>query len=92
MLQSTRAEQNSQTVRECYDLTFNKRKPKDAAAKYIGETYVQHNPLAPDGAQAFVNGITAMLGTMPAPFRLVCGRLDFPTSLRVGIFFGQRKQ
>lgn len=36
-----------------YDLAFNQHKPTEAAKKYIGATYIQHNPRVADGAEAF---------------------------------------
>lgn len=60
-----RAEENKRIVREFYDLAFNERRPDIAAAKYLGTRYIQHNPMAGDGPQAFVEAITAWIGTMP---------------------------
>ena len=45
---------NKDTVRQFYHLAFNQHKPKEAANRYIGETYKQHNPFAPDGKKAFI--------------------------------------
>lgn len=61
----TRSEENKRIVREFYDLAFNRRRPDRAAATYIGPEYVQHNPMAGDGAQAFVEAIAAWIETMP---------------------------
>ena len=44
---------NKQIVRDFYELAFNRHKPTEAAKKYIGGTYTQHNPHVPDGAPAF---------------------------------------
>ncbi len=46
-------EKNKQIVRDFYELAFNHHKPTEAANKYIGGTYTQHNPHVPDGAAAF---------------------------------------
>jgi predicted SnoaL-like aldol condensation-catalyzing enzyme len=46
-------EKNKQLVRAFYELAFNQHKPTEAAKKYIGEKYVQHNPHVPNGAEAF---------------------------------------
>ena len=51
----TDAETNKQTVIAYYNLAFNERKPTEAAQEYGGSHYIQHNPQAPDGFEAFVN-------------------------------------
>ncbi len=43
---------NKQTVLEFYEAGLN-RKDFDAAAKFFGSRYVQHNPTAPDGIEGF---------------------------------------
>jgi predicted SnoaL-like aldol condensation-catalyzing enzyme len=43
---------NKKTVLEFYDAGLN-RKDFDAAAKFFGARYVQHNPTAPDGIEGF---------------------------------------
>ncbi len=43
---------NKQTVLEFYEAGLN-RKDFDAAAKFLGSRYVQHNPTAPDGIEGF---------------------------------------
>ena len=43
---------NKKTVLEFYDAGLN-RKDFDAAAKFFGSRYVQHNPTAPDGIEGF---------------------------------------
>ena len=45
-------EANKKTVLEFYEAGLN-RKDFDAAAKFIGPRYVQHNPTAPDGPEGF---------------------------------------
>jgi predicted SnoaL-like aldol condensation-catalyzing enzyme len=49
----TRTEANKKVVRDFYELAFNQHKPTEAAKKYIGEKYIQHNPYVPNGAEAF---------------------------------------
>jgi predicted SnoaL-like aldol condensation-catalyzing enzyme len=49
-------EENKKTVAAFYDAVLN-QKDFDAAAKYLGNRYTQHNPTAadgPDGLKAFV--------------------------------------
>ena len=45
-------EANKKTVLEFYEAGLNK-KDFEAAAKYFGPKYIQHNPGAPDGTEAF---------------------------------------
>jgi predicted SnoaL-like aldol condensation-catalyzing enzyme len=45
-------EANKKTVLEFYEKGLN-QKDFDAAAKFIGPRYVQHNPGAPDGPEGF---------------------------------------
>jgi predicted SnoaL-like aldol condensation-catalyzing enzyme len=46
------AEANKKAVLEFYDKALN-QKDFDAAAKYFGPRYIQHNPGAPDGIDGF---------------------------------------
>jgi predicted SnoaL-like aldol condensation-catalyzing enzyme len=45
---------NKRLAKECLDMIFNQKKPQQAVAQYIGATYRQHNPDAPDGPQGVV--------------------------------------
>jgi predicted SnoaL-like aldol condensation-catalyzing enzyme len=45
---------NTEIVRAFYELAFNEGKPEEAVERYVGDRYVQHNPQAADGAEAFV--------------------------------------
>ena len=47
----SRAVRNKNNILGFYDLV-SKKKPKEAAAKYAGPGYIQHNPLIADGADA----------------------------------------
>lgn len=49
----TLQEKNKKMVKEFYELAFNSHKPTEAAKKYIGNKYIQHNPHVPNGAEAF---------------------------------------
>lgn len=52
-MNKTTSEQNKKIVTDFYELAFNKHKPTEAAKKYIGDKYIQHNPFVPNGAEAF---------------------------------------
>jgi predicted SnoaL-like aldol condensation-catalyzing enzyme len=52
-------EANKKTVLEFYEAGLN-RKDFEAAAKYFGPKYIQHNPGAPDGIEGF-KGFLAFL-------------------------------
>lgn len=58
-------EVNKRVVKEFFDLAFNKKKPEEAAAKFLGASYTQHYPLAADGPQAFVGFATWLTQTNP---------------------------
>lgn len=44
---------NKKLVRDFYELAFNRHQPTEAAKKYIGPPYIQHNPRVPNGPEAF---------------------------------------
>jgi predicted SnoaL-like aldol condensation-catalyzing enzyme len=52
-------ERNKQTVVEFYELAFNGKQPEQAVEKYVGSQYIQHNPQAPDGTEAFIGFVKA---------------------------------
>ena len=58
-------EVNKQTVVSYYTLAFNDKRPEEAVAKYIGSRYIQHNPQAPDGPDAFVQFVKAFTEQFP---------------------------
>ena len=47
-----RAMRNKDNVLALYDLMINRKKSEEATAKFVGPTYVQHNPLIADGSGA----------------------------------------
>jgi predicted SnoaL-like aldol condensation-catalyzing enzyme len=55
---------NKKTVREFYEAAIN-RKDFDAAAKYLGASYKQHNPRAADGAEGLKSYLQFMKEKMP---------------------------
>jgi predicted SnoaL-like aldol condensation-catalyzing enzyme len=48
----SRAVRNKDNILAFYDLMINQKKSEEAAAKYVSPSYIQHNPLIPDGADA----------------------------------------
>jgi len=60
---ATKEEANKKTVLEFYEAGLN-QKDFDAAAKFFGPRYVQHNPTASDG----IEGFKAFLGFLREKF------------------------
>lgn len=57
-------EKNKKTVIEFYELAIN-QKNFEAAEKYLGPHYIQHNPSAADGKQGLKNYIKYLGKNMP---------------------------
>jgi predicted SnoaL-like aldol condensation-catalyzing enzyme len=51
-------QKNKQTVIAYYNMAFNDRKPAEAAMKYGGPHYIQHNPPSP----RWVRGVRRVRG------------------------------
>jgi predicted SnoaL-like aldol condensation-catalyzing enzyme len=47
-------ERNKKNTVAFYDLMFNQSKPREAVERYVGATYIQHNPDVADGKEAFI--------------------------------------
>ena len=47
-------EQNKKNAASFYELMFNEGKPAEAIEKFVGDVYIQHNPLVGDGKEAFI--------------------------------------
>lgn len=58
-------EANKQAVVAYYTLAFNDKKPEEAVARYVGDRYIQHNPQAPDGPEAFIAFVRGFAGQAP---------------------------
>jgi predicted SnoaL-like aldol condensation-catalyzing enzyme len=59
------AETNKQIVVAYYTLAFNDKQPEEAVARYVGDRYIQHNPQAPDGPEAFIAFVRGFAGQFP---------------------------
>jgi predicted SnoaL-like aldol condensation-catalyzing enzyme len=58
-------------VLDFFDLAFVRREPAQAAERYLGDAYTQHNPTAPDGAAVFPDLIGGLFAQAPdASFHL----------------------
>ena len=52
---ATTVEDNKKIVVSFYNLSFVEHKPMEAADRYIGNKYIQHNSHVPDGKKAFTD-------------------------------------
>ena len=57
-------EQNKQVVVDYYQTAFN-GEPEKAVELYVGDRYVQHNPMAADGTEAFIGFVKWLRGENP---------------------------
>ena len=48
----SRAVRNKNNVLALYDLMINQKRSEEATAKFVSSSYIQHNPLIPDGSVA----------------------------------------
>jgi predicted SnoaL-like aldol condensation-catalyzing enzyme len=72
-------ERNKAAVVAYYTTAFNDQKPEEAVAKYGGPEYIQHNPQAADGFQAFIDfvkGFTAQYPQLHVDIKRVIAECD----------------
>jgi predicted SnoaL-like aldol condensation-catalyzing enzyme len=62
----TDPERSKQTVIAYLDTAFNDKQPAEAVENYGGSHYIQHNPQAPDGFEAFIQFVEALLSSSPS--------------------------
>jgi predicted SnoaL-like aldol condensation-catalyzing enzyme len=75
----TEEERNKETVIAFYDAAIND-KDFEAASAYLGDKYIQHNPLAsdgPEGLKAFLDFAKDNMGTFKVEFKQVFADGDF---------------
>ena len=67
---SDETERNKRKAMQSYDLMFNQSRPAEAIERYAGDTYIQHNPHAGEGKQAFIEYSKRMHREYPGKHRV----------------------
>jgi predicted SnoaL-like aldol condensation-catalyzing enzyme len=58
-------ERNRHNAVAFYETAFNDKNPRLAVELYGGDEYIQHNPLAPNGFEAFIEFVETFTGAFP---------------------------
>ncbi len=53
-------ERNKKSVLTFYSMAFNDCKPRQAVNQFVGEEYIQHNPIVADGKEPFIQYFETM--------------------------------
>ena len=72
-------ESNKATVRAYYEMAFGGQ-PEQAVEQYLGTHYIQHNPEAADGPEAFIGFVKALRADNPGlklDIKRIFGEGDF---------------
>jgi predicted SnoaL-like aldol condensation-catalyzing enzyme len=56
---------NKDTVTNFYKVAFNDHKPAAAIEKYVGGSYIQHNPTVADGSLPFIDFVNGFVAKNP---------------------------
>src|SRR5215471_9136433 len=56
---------NAQKAIGFLEMVFNQKKVKEGFDKYVGDKYIQHNPIAADGKEAAVDVLGKALKALP---------------------------
>ncbi len=62
---SDQLEKNKKNAMAFYDLIFNKNNPEEGVEKYVGDEYIQHNPMVGDGKEPFIKYFKRMAKEYP---------------------------
>jgi predicted SnoaL-like aldol condensation-catalyzing enzyme len=58
-------ERNKHNAAAFYTTAFNDKNPRLAVERYGGDEYIQHNPLAPNGFEAFIEFVEGFTAAFP---------------------------